>query len=540
MDMLNTSLLPFDTKKDLIELSSEWPKWKRAFEFFIEAKGITDQKQKCAFLMHAGGMGLQEIFTNLPDIKKQNTDETDAGGDDGGDVVDDNADDYAKAILKLDNHFCMKRNTTVERYIFRNIRQLSEESIEQFVIRLRTHLSRCDFGSLADEHMRDQIIEGTNSDELRKKALLKNKISLLELLELGQTLEATKINMKNMCRNKPNESETINFVRKNKFSNNGRDSQRKRSSTSYESSNSGGSADKRSRLSTQNNRKCFRCGNGNHLSFDQNCPARKKICERCSRMGHFKKMCRTNLSKPNDSKGPISVRNIEEEEENKNCSSDTNDLPNDGYLFHIGAKNTNNVKFRCIVGNVSLELLIDSGSEVNVLDYNTWKQLKEKKISIINSRKGSQKQLRGYGSKKSLKIVGEFCAKVKTENKETEAIFYVVQEAGQALLGRVTSMELGILQIGDIKHISSSEASRDSTGKIKDVWVDIPIDKSVTPVSQPYRRVPIPLEDKVNKKIEDLLEQVRKYLIHLCLLCVYCVYKYFVYLFLFIYHCIFV
>lgn len=63
-------------------------------------------------------------------------------------------------------------------------------------------------------------------------------------------------------------------------------------------------------------------------------------------------------------------------------------------------------------------------------------------------------------------------------------------------------MKLNILKIGDINVVNIS------TGKIKDVIVDIPIDKNITPVSQPYRRVPIPLENKVNKKIEDLLDQV--------------------------------
>ncbi len=127
MDILNTSLSSFDTNKDLTELSCEWPKWKRAFEFFIATKAITDAKQKCAFLMHAGGLGLQEIFANLP----SDTETVEV------------TDEYEKAILKLDSYFCMKRNVTVERYIFRNIRQLNGESIEKFVIRLRTQLSRC-------------------------------------------------------------------------------------------------------------------------------------------------------------------------------------------------------------------------------------------------------------------------------------------------------------------------------------------------------------------------------------------------------------
>lgn len=244
MSMLNTVIAPFDTTKDLVELSSEWPKWKRAFDFFVETKDIKDSNQKCAFLMHAGGMGLQEIFANLPektnyDKDKESEDEDD---DDGEDDV------YNNAISKLDNYFCMKRNTTVERYIFRSIRQLSEESFDQFIIRLRTQLNRCEFGLLADEHMRDQIIEGTSSDKLREKALLKNAITLAELSELGQTLEATKINLKNLRNGKEPNSDTLNYVSNNK-SVNGRDLYSKRKHI-----NGDVRQNKRARYDTSNNK----------------------------------------------------------------------------------------------------------------------------------------------------------------------------------------------------------------------------------------------------------------------------------------------
>lgn len=41
-------------------------------------------------------------------------------------------------------------------------------------------------------------------------------------------------------------------------------------------------------------------------------------------------------------------------------------------------------------------------------------------------------------------------------------------------------------------------------GKIKGIVVNIPIDRNVVPVAQPYRRIPVPLEDTVNSKIDEL------------------------------------
>lgn len=214
-------------------------------------------------------------------------------------------------------------------------------------------------------------------------------------------------------------------------------------------------------------------------------------------------MCKTNLSKQNakpDNRSPINIQNIED---GKMVIPSDGKEATDEYLFHINSTKLNCIKYKFSVGGVLLELLIDSGSEVNVIDSYTWENLKKEKIVVSNCRKGSEKQLRGYGSSKPLTILGEFCAKISSVKKELDSKFYVVKEIGQALLGRVTAMQLGVLKIGEINNVE------EFCGKIKDVILDIPIDKNVTPVSQPYRRVPIPLESKVNKKIEDLLNQVR-------------------------------
>lgn len=186
-------------------------------------------------------------------------------------------------------------------------------------------------------------------------------------------------------------------------------------------------------------KKCFRCGSEHHLSFDQNCPARKRSCERCSRMGDYKKMCRTNLMKSNTTStgknsNPVSVQHIEDDGKDDDDAPETNsNCATNEYLFHIGSRNIDKIKYQCKLGGVPLELLIDSGSEVNVIDLKTWENLKKQNIVVTNSKKGSDKQLRGYGSEKPLSIVGEFCATIISSTKQTESKFFVVKEIGQAL-----------------------------------------------------------------------------------------------------------
>ena len=95
--------------------------------------------------------------------------------------------------------------------------------------------------------------------------------------------------------------------------------------------------------------------------------------------------------------------------------------------------------------------------------------------------------------------------------------FVVVEEHGQALLGRQTSIDLGMLVINDISVNSvnvdidkSSIQTKfpkcfDGLGKLKDYQLHIDIDKHIQPVVQGLRRFSYNLREKLEKKIEELV-----------------------------------
>ena len=143
--------IPNFNVSDVTGMGERWKRWLRAFELYAAGKGVTDADQKYALLLHTAGMDVQDIFFTLP-----------AGAGD---------DDYEKAVSALNTYFKPQANTAVERSFFRNTEQLPNETIEQYITRLRQRAETCEFGNNAalDERIRDQVIDKCLNHNLRRK-----------------------------------------------------------------------------------------------------------------------------------------------------------------------------------------------------------------------------------------------------------------------------------------------------------------------------------------------------------------------------------
>ena len=67
-------------------LASEWEKWKKRFQYYVAAAGLSDNKQEQAVLLHLIGPAGQEILDTL------------------------SGDNYESAIASLDSYFMPKKN----------------------------------------------------------------------------------------------------------------------------------------------------------------------------------------------------------------------------------------------------------------------------------------------------------------------------------------------------------------------------------------------------------------------------------------------
>ena len=217
----------------------------KSFRVIRTRKRDHNDSQKRGLLLHTAGLEVQDVyFTLVP------------GGEDK---------DYPATLKVLDDFFIPKANVPFERHLFRQITQSREETVDQFVCRLRQRAASCDFGEREDEYIRDQLIDKCYSAKVRRKFLEKDgSVTPNDLLITARAQEAVDLQMVAMGGNA--NSEQVNNVTDTGLNTN---------------------VDKRS---------CFNCGRDDHFARDRRCPARGRKCDQCGEIGHFKVKCRRGTS----------------------------------------------------------------------------------------------------------------------------------------------------------------------------------------------------------------------------------------------------
>ena len=169
--------------------------------------------------------------------------------------------------------------------------------------------------------------------------------------------------------------------------------------------------------------KCYRCGRSGHYGNSEECPAKNQQCRVCNMNGHFATVCNTKqTNNRNDSyvKKPQynNVRAVQEvivpEEQKKE---------EDEYIFHLGASN----QTTCVIGGITLEIIIDTGADVNIIGESDWQMLKSKGCKIFDQTKGSHKSFKLYASETPLVVLGSFQTKIEVNAQSMISRFYVIK-----------------------------------------------------------------------------------------------------------------
>ena len=470
---------------------ASWTKWVRSFELFAEGRGVTEAKQRKALMLHCAGTAVQDIFYTLELVQGTSGDS-----------------EYDITKKTLNRHFESKINVPYERYCFRQLSQELNESMEEFVVRLRQQAAVCEFINV-DEQIRDQIIEKCHSNRLRTKLLERGQaLTLSELRSTAATFEMTERQSKHMAQD---------GVAGGRSSVNAIDSRnlKGRRPQSYQGQRAARAADQGQRAAraaqAESNRKCFRCNRVGHFAKDQQCPARGKTCNNCGKTGHFSTCCRSkNAGKEKtenwkfQKKGQTHVRSVEEELH----GTDSEDMHAFYVDLNVDACHIDDVdRVKVNVGGVDITMVVDSGTRVNVIDTKLWETLKKNKVKCKSEL--TDRKLYAYGSSEPLKLKGMFNARISMGSHSLSADFYVLDGEGPALLGKVTAKELGVLKIevphdDGVNEINDRSQCFEGIGKLKGYKLHLHVDKSVKPVVQSMYRIPYSLRDKVDAKLDEL------------------------------------
>lgn len=477
---MSASIKPFAVEQYGTEVGQEWAKWKRNFNYFLEFNEVQDSGRKKKLLLLLAGEQVQDIFENL----------TDGAENDGQYVMDE----YVRLIRKLDNHSESTINVTVERHIFNNMKQQASENLEQFTMRLRAQGKRCDFGEQANGCIRDRLISGCISNEFRREMLKRPNVTLMEAIQQAKIIEAVDAHSKTFKGDSTKiDNPKTNEVSVNKIDQSG----------------------------------CNRCGRSHGI---RDCPAFDKPCFHCGKTGHFKSKCRalakskreagpsnskSNRSRPYDKRSKANQHQQPKTPSNEKISDKVLNLDataneEQEYIFCIDNKSSsakNHIgRIGVEIGGVAVELVIDTGSDCNIIDPDTWALLKQRQFKFISMSKNSDQSFKSYGQNK-LDVIGVVLAEIKIGNLIKVARFYVVGQRGPPLLGKISAVEWGLVKfnIPPANETIATIATDKRFNTIKGIQLELPIDPSVPPVWQPYRRIPVSLESAVEEKLDELL-----------------------------------
>ena len=180
----------------------------------------------------------------------------------------------------LETHFALERNILYERYLFHSTEQQPNETIGQYVLRLRHLAEPCKFAALYDDMLHNRLVLGAHDKASRAHLFREKECNLAKAIETFQINEAT---LEQLTVIGSKEEETVNAVNEKSRQQPSRVTERTM----------------RKKISVSSKpqaQSCRYCGGKQHKERQQ-CPTYGKFCRQCGKQNHFQSVCRLQSSK---------------------------------------------------------------------------------------------------------------------------------------------------------------------------------------------------------------------------------------------------
>ena len=367
----------------------EWGKWKRRFEQFCLASGLSaeSEERQVSTLLYTLGEDAEDVLSST-------------------NISEDNRKKYSEVMSKLDSFFQVRKNVIYEHARFNRRMQLADESVEQFITNLYQLVEHCEYGNLRDEMIRDRIVVGIRDSALSERLQLDPDLTLEKAKKLVRQREAVH-EQQQFLTGKSSEGAAMEAVSKNTGA---KQVNKKPPRGPIQSPN-------RVRQQRRHQQVCSRCGRGAHSR--QACPAKDAACHKCNKKGHYSSMCFTK-----------SVSTISEEADSLETA----------YLNNLEEQNSTQSSWTCHIElNGKLTLFkIDTGAEVSAVNEQTFNSMTPS--APLNT---PSKVLHGP-SRQPLDTLGSVTVLLAHKDTSTTQEVFVIPKLTHNLLGlpAITALEL--------------------------------------------------------------------------------------------------
>ena len=383
-------------------------------------------------------------------------------------------------------YFQSRKNTVFKRYHFWSRRQQEAETIDQWVMVLRTQAKNCEFGDQRESIIQNMLVFGIRDDRTKERLSREAKLTLQAALDICRAAEASQLQVQAMAKDPPQIEVHAMKAREQK----GRAS-------------SHGEVIRQTEKHTSQWRYC------GLAQAPRQCPAYGKTCAKCHQPNHFARVCqwKGGTAQP--------VHSMEHQLENKHSEEDPLFI---SQIFigsmEDGTKWTEVLDF----GPTRVEFKFDTGTSAGVLPYRTLQATTQEQNKTSRPHLEPTRNILteiGRGKIRPRGVIRLPCTipRRRPTAREQSLSFYVTDE-NLTILGRGACQQLDLVRRVDMV---STQPSLQSKRQLLEAYSEafrgigeyereyhIGLTDDAIPLVQPARTVPYAKRAMLKKKLDEL------------------------------------
>ena len=279
---------------------------------------------------------------------------------------------YTESMTILKNLFDKPPHHIMARHNLMTRKQKSGETICEYTRVLRILSQDCNFSAVdaitnREDYMRDAFIAGITSPVIRTRLLESSELTLKDAVEKAKALETAQKESDLIAETYKSRSySAVTKARLTNSSNNNRKSyqpNKQKGEFNKFKENQNVSSDEVSKKRWTGGRYCYFCGS-KYYHHRSKCPAKNNTCKKCSKIGHFPKVCKS-----------VPVTATTRETSDSSSDSEDETYLEDQQIYNLNTTsypnklNSSSVKVSILYKNKSDEIkaLVDTGSSENFI-----------------------------------------------------------------------------------------------------------------------------------------------------------------------------